>query len=372
MDFVEFEGVGLMYIAELVEKYNKYGIDRRTIDYYSTLPKDEDESSEKPLIPCEWNAEKTRRIYNEKSEEVIKKMIILRDLGLSSKKIKENITNPSYFTTKQWNDHIKDLEKKRQLIEETIIFAKAMRDANSLPLKMNNLMDPNAVKALTHLYAKIARYINSPDSLMELSEDLPVDLSAFASFCMTFLNAMLTKREQGLTFDSESVQKSVDVLFNQLESYFGTAVYIIYALAKGLDSSFFELTADEEEQFPLIMKVYGVYADWFRKAKTREEILKRERFENECKEGIQMISALVEGANIEEMMDGMREICDAYDELTGDSLEDFRPAVYEGIEASAKGEDISTDRVEEVKKYMDYVIDAIKYHLDKRKSIIEK
>ena len=181
------------------------------------------------------------------------------------------------------------------------------------------------------------------------------------------------KRKQGLTFDSDSVQKSVDVFANQLESYFGTAVYIIYAYVKELDPAVFELTAEEEEQFPLIMKAFGVFADWFRKAKTREEILKRERFENECKEGIQLINGLDEEVNIEEMMDAIREIFDAYDKLTGDSLELLRPTIYEGIEASLKvDDDISADDVDKLKEYVDFVFDAIKYHLNKKKNIKEE
>ena len=94
-----------MTIAKLLEKYEKYGLSRRKLDYYS--------SKEVGLIPCKQDPVTKIRSYDEESEKVIKKMIILRDLGFSSQKIKECIMDASYFTVERLDEHIATLEQKK-------------------------------------------------------------------------------------------------------------------------------------------------------------------------------------------------------------------------------------------------------------------
>ena len=90
-----------MRIKQFEEYCQPYGLDKRTIDYYSNLG----------LIPYTTKGAANYREYDDTSIDAVKKIVILRDVGLPLKSIKEALSNPSYFTTAVWNSHIKALKE---------------------------------------------------------------------------------------------------------------------------------------------------------------------------------------------------------------------------------------------------------------------
>ena len=91
-----------MRIKELSEKYN---IDKRTIDYYSSIAK---------ILPFTQNEETNNyREYDENSERTLVKILVLRELGLSIKEIQSRLNDKAMFTPKYIKRYISELTKKR-------------------------------------------------------------------------------------------------------------------------------------------------------------------------------------------------------------------------------------------------------------------
>ena len=178
-----------MRIAQLVKEY---GLDRRTIDYYSNL--------EPRLIPYKLEPNGKYRDYGPDAVIVVKKIIILRDAGLSEKKIKEALKDPSYFTTAKWNEHIADLRKKIDSINTMIEYAEDLRDTYSYSLRFENEFD-NAREStiFTRLSAvilnKIKPYVFSQDRLLDLVDTMPNDISDVISSYYTFISNIYKKHD---------------------------------------------------------------------------------------------------------------------------------------------------------------------------------
>ena len=91
-----------MRIKELSEKYN---VDKRTIDYYSSVAK---------ILPFTQNEETNNyREYDENSERTLVKILVLRELGLSIKEIQSRLNDKAMFTPKYIKRYVSELTKKR-------------------------------------------------------------------------------------------------------------------------------------------------------------------------------------------------------------------------------------------------------------------
>ena len=349
-----------MRIAELENKYKQYGLDRRTIDYYS--------SPQVGLIPYTREEGSNYRIYGDDAEAVIKKIIILRDVGLSSKKIKEALDNPSYFTTAMWNEHIAKLKEKlaevQKHYEEMIQYAEDMRDSSSLSLNfVGEIDDPKAVRAMTHMYARIQKYIVSPDKLTELSENLDEDLSDFSNCCVVFLKSIEKKRDQGLSPDSAEVQQSVEKFIQRLKGFFGIAVYLIFQFTKDADPSLWGLKEDEAEEYAIAMRVFEICANWFRDAKTADNALDFDKFASAYGDQIQEIDQEIGESTFDDIADIIKEICDMPNHLSADILDKFESAYEKGVDSAIGTSEVSKEDIDEAREYGDFIFGAIKHYV---------
>ena len=349
-----------MTIAKLLEKYEKYGLSRRKLDYYS--------SKEVGLIPCKQDPVTKIRSYDEESEKVIKKMIILRDLGFSSQKIKECIMDASYFTVERLDEHIATLEQKKEQIEEMIRYAKDMRDTNLLVYKLDlkeNMDDPMSIKIITQTGARITRLLSSPDKMAEYYELLPDDLSTFSMRCEKFITSMDRKREQGIAFESEEVQNIVDTFYHRILKLFGIAVYILFENVRDIDSSVFELEEDDLEEFELLIKVFSVCAKWCREAKTIETILDFEQFTTKYKKEIEEMDQLAEESTVDGMKEMLEEICKLPYQIDDSFLHVLYQCYCAGVDAAVEQyDDIQTEDIDKIKATAKYIYDAAKCYFE--------
>lgn len=89
-----------MRIKELSKKY---GVDIRTIDYYSNVAK---------ILPYkQCNTTNTYRDYDAESEEILKRILIYRELGFSINKIQKILNGSELDDTR---DCIAKLNKKKE------------------------------------------------------------------------------------------------------------------------------------------------------------------------------------------------------------------------------------------------------------------
>ena len=352
--------VNFMRIAELENKYKQFGLDKRTIDYYS--------SPQVGLIPYTREEGSNYRIYGDDAEALIKKIIILRDVGLSSKKIKEALDNPSYFTTAMWNEHIESLKAKlaevQKHYEEMIQYAQDMRDSSSLSLNLvGDIDDPKAVRALTHMYARIQKYIISPDTLTELSENLDEDLSDFSNCCVVFLKSIEKKREQGLSADSPEVLQSVEKFIQRIKGFFGIAVFLVFQFSKKVDSSLLGLNEEEAEEYTLAMQVFEICANWFRDARTAENALDFDKFAESYGDRIKAIDQEIGESTFDDMTDVIKEICELPLQITTETMEKLKSQFDKGIDAAAISHEASKEEIDEAKADMDFIFQAINHYV---------
>ena len=349
-----------MRIAELAKKYEQYGLDRRTIDYYS--------SDKVNLIPYRREEGSNYRIYGEEAETVIKKIIILRDVGLSSKKIKEALDNPSYFTTAIWNEHIEklqnNLEKLQKHYSDMIKYAEDMRDSGSRILPIIKLFDdPSAFRATTSYLAKLQKYIENPDSLAELSESLPADLSDFSNSCYTFLKSIIIKKNHGLEYDSHEVQLSVTRFIEQSKRFFGSAVYLLYQIVNSIDISLFNFSDEDAEMYQLFMRVLGICAEWFRLAKTQAAALDFNEFEKEYKEQIQKIDLEVGESTFDEMTMIIDYIANIPSRISIDNILKLEDVFNSTISFEIQSQGFSDETSEQAINLLRFIYNAFKQYV---------
>ena len=90
-----------MQIGELSKKYR---IERRAIDYYASAG----------IIPYENDANNNYREYGKAAEEIVKKIMILREMDFSARKIKEILENPMLLNQTTMEIFIKVLKDKKK------------------------------------------------------------------------------------------------------------------------------------------------------------------------------------------------------------------------------------------------------------------
>ena len=90
-----------MRIGELSKKYR---IERRAIDYYTSVG----------IIPYENDENSDYREYGKAAEEIVKKIMILREMDFSARKIKEILENPMLLNQTTMEMFIKVLKDKKK------------------------------------------------------------------------------------------------------------------------------------------------------------------------------------------------------------------------------------------------------------------
>lgn len=359
-----------MYIAKLQEKYEKYGLDRRTIDYYSSIG----------LIKYEIEPGTNYRVYGKEAESVISKIIILRGAGLSSKDIKKAINDPSYFTTEKWNEHINDLKKKRDQIDEMIKNAEDMRDthvfhffdyvSSSDNTGEDDDIDLIVKKASIHIIARVIKYIDSPESLWELSDELSGEVGDFSNRCAAFIKSLRKKKDQGLSPDSDEVQKSVDNFVDKILELYGVGVYLLFISMKDLDPVSLGLDKDEIEEYKAFMEGMSIIANWFRETKSLEEAKKTDVFRVKYQDSILALDKKLGESTVDDLVEVIEVICSIPAETMKEFKEEYLDTgldlYYKGIDVGVKesGGEISEEEKQELKNFGVFVKDAIKHYIN--------
>ena len=323
-----------MRIAQLSDTY---GIEKRAIDYYTTCG----------LIPYSIEEGSNYRDYGPDAEAIVKKIMILRGVGMSAKRIDEALHNPSYFTTEVWNKHIAELQKRAEKAQkhyaDMIEFATDLRDTGSLALRFSDDLDLKSARVVSRIWSRIAKLFDD-DKLLELSDSLPDDVSKISNTVYMFRKSMKKKMKDGLDYSSDETQQVIARFFRRIKEYYGIGVYFVYTILKdetpqtlGIDTL---LKEDKEfdydefmEVYCVIMKVCAICAEWCREAKSISQIQNFELFKEQYREQIEALDREVDDSTVDVMIEVLNGICSFPQEISGDWVSDVISGIRKGFDA---------------------------------------
>ena len=257
-----------MRIKEFSEKYH---IDPRTIDYYSNVAK---------ILPYkQGNKTNKYRDYDVESERAIKKILILRGIGLSIEEIKSILNDPSYFTQDRLEEHIESLKKKRdeeiQRYDEWISFAETLKQAKLRPLDVVGDYDVNVpVEIFTQIMA-------SGEDMEDAAQALYDNTAFRAIFDSYFLPAFYRLNKlRNETPTSEKVQGIISQFCERLRNCPGPLLSLIFSPPPELNLNIFHEIFDEDdtELNDFTSQLAPLISDWCTKSESREKILDSESF----------------------------------------------------------------------------------------------
>lgn len=371
-----------MRIAQLAKKY---GIEKRTVDYYTTLG----------LIPFTVEPGSNYRDYGPDGETVVKKILILRDVGMPEKKIKEALNNPSYFTTAMWNEHIATLQRKieetQRHYQEMIQFATDLRDSGSLALRFADRLDLGSTHLMSRIWSKLNEYFNG-DKLLDLSESLPEDVSRVSNDIYAFIKSAEKKKNKGIEYSAPEIQLLISRLYNSFKELFGWGVYLVYQIVKDERPETFGINVSNEEEvemFRILMESIGICADWCHDARTIDAIRDYDTFHQMYKDRIDKLDRVLEEYDddteeesednsfsfLTELLEG---ICSIPSHITPEMIDEWERgyslSVDAGIEMARERvkENNETIEVERDRELEQYVFAAIKYFVTRLHSAEEK
>ena len=312
----------------------KYHIDPRTIDYYSNVAK---------ILPYKQsNKSNNYRDYDLESERAIKKILILRGIGLPIEEIKNILNDPTYFTQDQLDEHIESLKKKRdeeiQRYDEWISFAEALKQAKLRPLDVVGDYEVNVpVEIFTEIMA-------SGEDIEDAAQSL-YDNTAFRVFFDSYLLPAfyrLNKLRNEAPY-SGKVQGIISQFCERLRNCPGPLLSLIFSpppeLNQNIFHEIFQYDEDDVEINDFTSQLAVLISDWCTKSESREKILDRESFkctyETELDKLDQSFQELFE-------TDGS-----TVDELIMDVLNDFLEEDLTLIQSLLFGVAIGTDTVNE-------------------------
>lgn len=360
-----------MRIAQLAKKY---GIEKRTIDYYTTLK----------LIPCNVEPGSNYRDYGPEAETVVKKILILRDVGMPEKKIKEALSSPSYFTTAMWNEHIATLQRKieetQRHYQEMIQFATDLRDSGSLALRFADRLDLESTHVMSRIWSKANEYFNG-DKLLDLSESLPEDVSRISNDIYAFIKSAEKKKNAGVEYSAPEVQSLISRLYNSFKELYGWGVYLVYQIIKDERPETFGINAGDEEDvemFRILMEAFGICADWCHDARTIDAIRDYDAFHQAYKDRINELDRVIEeyDADAEEdsednsfsfLTELLEGICSIPSLITPDMIDEWEKGYSLGVDAGIEmaqekaKENNEIIEVERNREFEQYVFAAIKH-----------
>ena len=351
-----------MRIKELVQ----YGLDKRTIDYYTNLG----------MIPFTTEAGSNYRDYGEDAVVAVKKIVILRDVGLSVKEIKEALENHSYFTTAMWNKHIEQLKKEKakaqQHFDDMIRYAEQLRDSSSAALRFaGEFDDPLEGRIITkitaHMNKKLRAFLNSisQDDYLDSIKSQDSDISDLLDYVAVFFQRLIRLYDKGVASDATDVQQQLSTLHQRLLRYYGISVYYIYTLFKDLSPNDLGISEEDVEDFNLFIEMLGIIANWFRHAKSIEAAADLNAFASEFTSEIKAFDDKVEDSSYDAMCEIIKDICEWPSQLTSDSsLEEH---IMFGIETAQDWarEDVeeSDEITDEASKFVKYLLSAVRVYI---------
>lgn len=352
-----------MRIKELV----KFGLDKRTIDYYTTLR----------MIPFTTEAGSNYRDYGEDAVVAVKKIVILRDVGLSVKEIKEALENHSYFTTAMWNKHIEQLKeekaKAQQHFDEMIRYAEELRDSSSAALRFaGEFDDPSEGRIITkvaaHMNKKLRAFLNSlsQDDYLDSIKSQDSDTSDLLDFVAVFIQRLERFYDKGIASDVADVQQLLHTLHQRLLRYYGIAVYYVYTIFKDLSPNDLGISEEDAEDFNLFVEMFDIIANWFRHAKSLEAASDLNAFASEFASEIKAFDDKVEDSSYDAMAEIIKDICEWPSQITSESsLEEHFMIGVEAGQDWAKEKIIGSDEMsEEANKFADYLASAVKIYIN--------
>lgn len=358
-----------MRIAQLAKKY---GIEKRTVDYYTTLG----------LIPYTVESGSNYRDYGPDAETVVKKILILRDVGMPEKKIKEALNSSSYFTTAMWNAHIATLQRKieetQKHYQEMIQFAMDLRDSGSLALRLIERLDLESARVLSRIWSKANEYFNE-DKLLDLSESLPEDVSRILNDIYVFIKSAEKKKNAGVAYSAPEVQSLISRLYNSFKELYGWGVYLAYQIVKDERPEIFGINVHDEEDveiFRIFMDAFGICADWCHDARTVDTIRDFDAFHQAYKDRIDALNHALEAADVKEesednsfsfLTELLEEICSIPSRITPEMIDEWEKGYSLGVDAGIEmvqekaKESHEIIEVERDRELEQYVFAAIKH-----------
>lgn len=259
-----------MRIKELSEKYH---LDSRTIDYYSNVAK---------ILPYKQpNPRNNYRDYDEESERILKKILILRGIGLPIEKIKAALQDPSYFSMERLNEHIETLKIKRQeeiaRYDEWIDFAETLKQTKLRTLEViGDYKVDIPVELFTYIMAQVDEIGESALTLPE-KEIYHEFYDSVGSFFFRI------SQHRNRSYDSDEVQNIISQYVTRLNNKPGQVIALVFDTQLQhpyLLDSLFEYDEEDEEIKSFFKQILMLCSDWCASEKNREKILDEDRFKS--------------------------------------------------------------------------------------------
>ena len=359
-----------MRIKKFEEYCQPYGLDKRTIDYYSNLG----------LIPYTTKGAANYREYDDTSIDAVKKIVILRDVGLPLKSIKEALSNPSYFTTAVWNSHIKALKEHlaetQKKYEDMIRYAEDLRDSASMALTIVRDFDsPEESRIMTqlsaHLYRKLRVFLKSQEALLAPNNNhLDDDISDLVDTVTIFSQKLDILYEKGYEASSPEMQQLIGRTYQQIMKNYGVIVYYFYTMLEDIKPSDLGVSDDEIEDYELYKTMLGICADWFREAKTIEAALDTATFAEHFKDRIAAFDRIIDDSSFDVLVDIIKSICEIPNDAleNGFSAEPFKGSYRMGFELANEETDLSEEDDKEISAIEEYLLSAISIYAENKKA----
>ena len=330
-----------MRISELVQ----YGLDKRAIDYYTNTG----------LIPCSEDSKEPNsryRNYGDDAVIAVKKIAILREVGLTMKEIREHMDDPSYFTTEMWNKHIAELEKKKDELTERynrmIEYATDLRDSKSLALNVveeianareSRLISKVLSTIVNTTMKKVSEIEQMGDRFLEQSDDETDDVQLLYLKIYRFFNKLFECFKAGAPYDSDKVQGLIVKYGSSLMESFGTLVYYVYDTFKDIAVKEFRIfDGMEPEMVDFLKKVVPMCVDWYKETQTLDRALDYDRFYEKHQDQIREIDSMVGESTFDFIKYILLVISKTPQLLVGCFAEAFKDK--EWVEKSKKGFDL--------------------------------
>lgn len=301
-----------MRISQLASTYD---LDKRSIDYYTTLG----------LIPCTTLDGSKYREYGEDAETVVKKIVILRDAGLSEKDIKKALSNPSYFTTAKWNEHIQDMKDRITKIETMITYAEELRDTHSYALRYASVLQKPeeshiVSQVMKHVIDKLKPIMFSSDEVNNQYQDADGDISDVLEAWAMCLMRVEKLYHHNSTYDSSDVQRTIAKCIRKITGLYCVIMAFVYDCLKDFDGAKFGLEGEDLEIYNVIMKLLAVIAAWFKIAKSIDNALDFNRFQECCKDQITALDQEFEDSSFDTLTSLITDICNLPKEIPTEYL----------------------------------------------------
>ncbi len=337
-----------MRISELVQ----YGLDKRAIDYYTNTG----------LIKCSEDSKEPNsryRNYGDDAVIAVKKIAILREVGLTMKEIREHMDDPSYFTTEMWNKHIAELERKKDELTEKykrmIEYAEDLRDSKSIVLSIpEEISNAKQSRTFSKIVAdivnatmkKISEIEQMGDRYLEQSDDETDDVQLLYLKVYRFFNKFFECFKAGIPYDSDEVQSLIVKYGTALMESYGALVYYIYDTFYDIAIKDFRIFDNMEPEMAEFLKiVLPICVNWYKEAQTIDKALDYDRFYEEYEDQIREIDSMVGESTFDFIKYILLVISKAPQLLVGCFAELFKDE--EWVEKSKKGYDLGATLFDE-------------------------